>query len=143
MKEKYKTYQDFLIKELSNYRGDFNKVILYVPNFFSLLCNLLNDEKTTVKMRNLINAALSYFVVPYDIIPEEVYDPYGYIDDLFLCTYILNKIKKEKGIKFLEKHWEYEEDLEEILNRCYQESRDVINEKKLKGDILKYVGLSE
>lgn len=141
MKEKFGSYKDFLIKDISNYKGDFNKIIIYTPHFFSLLCDLLNEEKITREMKHLINAALAYFVTPVDLIPEEIYGPYGYIDDLFLCTHVLKKVADELGVEFLEKLWEPDEDLQDVLDRCYEESEKVMQEKGLKDEIFRYVGL--
>ena len=58
-----------------------------------------------------ICAALGYFVVPFDIIPEQIYGPNGYIDDIFLCSYILKEIESEKGIIFLDGYWKGDERL--------------------------------
>ena len=40
-------------------------------------------------MRLEISAAIAYYVAPDDIIPEEIYGPYGYIDDIFISVYVL------------------------------------------------------
>jgi len=135
------SYKEFLIESIKNYKGDFNKIIYYTPYLFSLLCDLLDDENLTKDMKHLINAALAYFVTPVDVIPEEIYGPYGYIDDIFLCSYVLNKLKDRLTIDKIEQYWELEEDFIVVLENCLEVSRKVIEEKNLKNEIFKYVGL--
>jgi len=138
---KYASYKDLLIENIKNYKGNYNKIIYYTPYLFSLLCELLNDEDVTKDMKHLINAALAYFVTPVDVIPEEIYGPYGYIDDIFLCSYVLEKLKNILTIRKIEQYWELEEDFDIVLKNCLEVSSKVIEEKNMKNDIFKYVGL--
>jgi len=55
-------------------------IIDYAPEIFQLLSELLNDKKLNPKERLMICATLGYFVASYDILPEEIYGPHGYID---------------------------------------------------------------
>lgn len=140
MKDEYEGYYEFLKKEINKFKGDFDNFIYYVPEFFKLLCDLLNS-KIKRKDRMRITCALGYFVTPRDVIPEEIYGPAGYIDDVFLCCYVLNDLKNKYGIDFLKSLWEYDEDLDEVLDYSFKHSSKAIEGKKLKGKILKYVGL--
>lgn len=142
MKEDYKGYYDFLEKELARYKGDFDDFILHMPNFFKLLSELLNEE-IEKEDRRKINCALGYFVAPGDVIPEEIHGPYGYVDDIFLCCLVLDTLKEKYGIELLEKCWEHDEDLELVIEDSYEKSSEIIEEKGIKEDILRYVGLNE
>ena len=46
----------------------------YIPDFFKLLCNLL-DENLKPEDRRKINSALAYFVILNDAMSEEIYGP--------------------------------------------------------------------
>lgn len=140
MKEDYKGYYDFLEEELARYKGDFDDFILHLPDFFKLLSNLLNED-IEQEDRRKINCALGYFVAPADVIPEEIHGPYGYVDDIFLCCVVLDDLRDEYGIGFLETCWEHDEDLETVIEDAYEKSSEVIEEKGLKDDILEYSGL--
>jgi len=135
------SYKDYLIENIKNYKGNYNKIIYYIPYLFSLLCDLLNDDDVTKEMKHLINAALAYFVTPLDVIPEAIYGPYGYIDDIYLCSYVLNKLKDSLESNKFEQYWELEEDFFIVLENCLDISSQAIDEKGMKDMIFKYIGL--
>jgi uncharacterized membrane protein YkvA (DUF1232 family) len=141
MKKPYKGYYDFLKEELSKFKGGFEDFILYVPELFRLLCKLLNED-IKKSDRQKINSALAYFIVPTDIIPEEIYGPMGYVDDIFVCAYVLRDIQKKYGASLFRDLWDGEEDFEEVLKVCYDKSSGMLKEKGVIKDILKYSGLS-
>mgnify|MGYP001111363507 CR=1 FL=1 len=140
MKKDYKGYYDFLKEEIKRFKGNFEEFILYIPEFFKLLCGLLNED-IEKEDRQKINSALAYFVVPNDIIPEEIYGPMGYVDDIYLCTVVLKEIQEKYGVDLLKSLWECDEDFEEVLKVSYQRSLDILEEKGVVEDILKYSGL--
>lgn len=140
MKKDYKGYYDFLKEEIKRFKGDFEEFILYIPEFFKLLCGLLNED-IEKEDRRKINSALAYFVVPDDIIPEEIYGPMGYVDDIYLCTLVLKEIQKKYGVRLLKSLWESDEDFEEVLEISYKKSLEILEEKGMVDDILRFSGL--
>ena len=80
-------------------------------------------------------------MVPYDIIPEQIYGPYGYVDDIYLATYVINEITKKIGYEILNNLWNSDENLQEIVDLCYKRSKKIIGEDT--EAILVYAGLSE
>ena len=140
MKKEYKGYYDFLKEEMNRFKGDFEEFILYVPEFFKLLCGLLNED-IDKEDRRKINSALAYFVVPSDIIPEEIYGPMGYVDDIYLCTFVLEGLQKKYGIDLMLNLWECDEDFEEVLEVSYKKSLEILEKKDVVEDILEYSGL--
>lgn len=135
----FKDFYDVLRENLDNYDGDYQDFIDYGPDLFKLLTDVLNENEVTADIRLKISAAIAYYVVPFDIIPETIYGPDGYIDDIFVCLYVLKEIEDEMGFEFLEELWESDTDLRLALDECYDKSKDVIDDKK--DAILKYVGL--
>jgi len=134
-----KDFYDTLRENLQNFRGKYDSYIDHGPDLFKLLVNLLDEEEVKIKERQLINAALAYYVAPKDIIPEEIYGPFGYVDDIFICVYVLKELEKEIGHEKLEEYWEGEDELNEVIKECLEKSSEVIRGKE--DDILKYVGL--
>lgn len=135
----FKDFYDVLRENLDNYDGDYQDFINYGPDLFKLLTDVLNENEVTADIRLKISAAIAYYVVPFDIIPETIYGPDGYIDDIFVCLYVLKEIEDQMGFEFLEELWESDTDLRLALDECYDKSKDVIDDKK--EAILKYVGL--
>ncbi|MBN4065793.1 DUF1232 domain-containing protein [Candidatus Amoebophilus asiaticus] len=136
-----KNYYDFLKEELNNFQGDFDKFILNIPDFFQLLCDLLEEENINREDRQKINSALAYFVTPNDILPEEIFGPIGYVDDVFVCVTVLNEMREKYGLPKLEKLWGGDEDLNSVLKASYKRSYEILTEKELVDPILKFAGL--
>ena len=135
-----KNYYDFLKYELDNFQGDFDSFILYIPDFFKLLCNLL-DEDFDKQDRRIINSALAYFVVPNDVIPEEIYGPMGYVDDVFVCVKVLKTLQEKYGIEKLARLWDCDEELDEVIDYSYKKSLEILKKQNLVKQVLEYSGV--
>ncbi|HIH61267.1 MAG TPA: DUF1232 domain-containing protein [Methanobacteriales archaeon] len=135
----FKGFYDILRENLDKYRGNYEMIIDYAPEIFQLLSELLDDKKLNPKERLMICATLGYFVAPYDILPEEIYGPHGYIDDIYLCSLIIEKIAENLGYDYLEKYWKGEEDLKSTIKECQKHSKEILGKDAKK--ILSYTGL--
>lgn len=137
-----KDYGDFLREELSQYRGDFDQYILYLPDFFDLLCQLM-DTDIDSDARRCINSALAYLVLPNDFLPENVYGPEGYTDDIFVITTVLAYLIKRYGIESIEPIWGPNESFDDVAAMCFEKSTKMMEEKEMKDGILEYIGLED
>lgn len=139
METNFKDYHDVLKENLDSYDGDYEKIVDYSPKLFKLLTDILNEKVIESESRLKISAAIGYFVAPFDIIPEQIYGPNGYVDDIFICTYVIKDIGDELGYEFLESLWEGEEELKEVIEECYKRSEEVLGDKT--DLVLGYIGL--
>ena len=139
MASEFKDFYCTLLENLENFDGAYASFIDCGPNLFKLLCDLL-DEDVDKEDRIKINAAISYYVVPMDIIPEQVYGPYGYIDDIFMSVYALRRVADEHGYDFLQNIWEHDNNIKDVMDDCYEKSIEVLEEDDIKA-ILTYTGL--
>lgn len=137
----FKDFYDTLIENLDSFEGDYASFIDCGPNLFNLLCDLLSQKEINKDMRLEISAAIAYFVAPDDIIPEEIYGPYGYIDDIFISVFVLRKVADEFGYEFLQHLWKQDSNVKEIIDDCYNNSLELLEDKVY--PILVYVGLME
>ena len=137
----FKAFYDTLIENLNSFEGDYASFIDCGPNLFNLLCDLLSQKEIKKDMRLEISAAIAYFVAPDDIIPEEIYGPYGYIDDIFISVYILRKVADEFGYDYLQNLWKHDSNVKEIMDDCYDNSLELLEDKVY--PILVYVGLMD
>ena len=135
----FKDFSDTLRENLDSFEGDYAPFIDHGPNLFILLCDILDKEDLNRKNRLEINSAIAYYVVPNDVIPEEIYGPYGYIDDIFVSVYVLKRIAKEYGYPFLQDIWRENSDVEEVIADCYNHSLELLEDKVY--PILSYSGL--
>ena len=137
----FKDFYDTLIENLEGYEGEYAYFINCGPNLFNLLCDLLSQKEISREMRLEISAAIAYYVAPDDIIPEEIYGPYGYIDDIFISVYVLRKIAKEFGYDFLQNLWKHDTDVKQVMDDCYDNSLELLEDKV--HAVLSYVGLMD
>lgn len=138
MKTIYENFYNLLFENLESFRGKHAFFINYGPKFFKLLVDLLENEDLENGFKLKVCAAIAYFVVPNDVVPEDVYGAYGYIDDIFLSTYVIKLVAERYGYRMLERYWEDDRDLEEVIYECHERSKEMLREKTFK--VLEYVG---
>jgi len=126
--------------ELDNYGGEFDRFVCYAPPLFRLLCELM-DTGIDADDRREINSALAYFVLPNDFIPEDLYGPMGFADDIFVCVIVIDRLREKYGTEFLKEHWHNDEDFGEALRICEEKSRALLEERGVVKDVLEYAGL--
>ena len=139
MENQFKDFYDVLRENLDSYRGEYERFVDYGPDLFKLLTEILNQKSVNSDIRLKVSAALAYYVAPFDIIPEQIYGPHGYIDDVFICAYVIKDVAGELGYDFLDDIWDGEEELDEVVEECYSESTKILKDKV--SEILSYVGL--
>lgn len=137
MNKQFKDFYDTLLENLDNYNGEYESFINYGPNLFKLLCDLLNCEIDS-SLRLPICGAIAYYVTPDDIISEQIYGPYGYIDDIYLASYVLKLVADKHGYGFLQDNCSFE--VEPIVKECESKSLEILNEDEV-NSIIAYIGL--
>ncbi len=140
--ENFKDFYYSLVENLDSYKGKYASFIDYGPDLFNLLCNLLEKVELDKELRRDISSAIAYYVVPMDVVPEQIYGPYGYIDDIYITVYVLRRIGNEIGYELLQNIWEKDNNIKEIMDCCYNKSNELLREDQI-NDILLYVGLKE
>lgn len=134
-------YLQMLKDQVSRYAGALRDVIVLAPVYAMLMFHLLNDPRLTREHRLMVDAAIAYLVSPNDVIPEDKVGAYGYLDDIFCCAYVANRIGEELGWEILEEGWTGERSVHDV-------SHDVLaREQELLGyagdDVLRFAGLDE
>ena len=137
MQATFKDFYDTLIENLENYAGEYESFIDYGPQLFKLLCDLLNSDIDD-SLRLPICGAIAYYVTPEDVIPENIYGPYGYIDDIYLSSYVLRMVASKHGYEIIQE--KSSPNIEDILDECEAKSLEILNEEEIKS-ILDYIGL--
>jgi uncharacterized membrane protein YkvA (DUF1232 family) len=66
------------------------KTLLIIPKYLKLVYYLLKDERVPLYLKILTFGVISYFLFPFDIIPD-VFPVSGYVDDLILIFLILER----------------------------------------------------
>ena len=137
MEAEFKDFYDTLVENLETYTGEYESFIDYGPKLFKLLCDLLKSEVDS-SLKLPICGAIAYYVTPDDVIPEQIYGPYGYIDDIYLSSYVLKMVASRHGYEIIQER--SSPDIENIINECEAKSLEILNDDEIRS-ILDYIGL--
>ena len=89
---------DQLIKDdVSGYDGPHAEFVRQVPAVYRLMVHILEDPNLPGRLRPMVITAIAYFVLPSEIISEFLRGPEGYLDDIFLCAYITDRLRTDLG----------------------------------------------
>lgn len=133
-----KSFDQLLEEDIAVYEGRHDDLIYQAPAFYRFLVSLLDDPLLPPKLRPLVLSAVAYFILPADVIPEDLHGPYGYVDDIFLCAFVADRIRKEIGEQILVESWDGEAPLIELIEDILDHEAELIGEEKPK--ILSYIG---
>ena len=138
MEAAFKDFYDTLIENLETYTGEYESFIDYGPSLFKLLCDLLKSE-IDYSLKLPICGAIAYYVTPDDVIPEHIYGPYGYIDDIYLSSYVLKMVASKHGYEFIQEKSSVN-DIERIIDECEAKSLEILSDDEVES-IVSYIGL--
>jgi uncharacterized membrane protein YkvA (DUF1232 family) len=119
-----------------------DSTISMVPDFIKLLTDMLDKDEVDKQGRFLINSALGYFVAPDDVLPDDVYGPEGYMDDVFVCTLVLKKLYEYYN-ELMQALWSNDISLESAIKTAHDESSVYMDAHNLTTRILEYSGLED
>lgn len=128
-----------LKKQVADYQGEQAELIEQAPRFLRLLANMLGDPNLPGRLRPLLLVAIGYFALPDDIMPEDLQGPFGYLDDLFLCALVADRVRQELGSdSILNDNWEGERPVVEWIDRILASETSLIGDRREL--ILWYIG---
>ena len=96
--------------------GKAAEFLLLVPDIFILLWRLTTDARVTGKDKMLLGSAIAYYIFPFDILPEALLGPMGFMDDLVFGVFVLNKILNADP-EVVREHWSGSEDVLATIQR--------------------------
>jgi len=97
--------------------GTAAELLLFAPDVFMLLFRLMRDSRVSAMNKVLVGAGIAYFVLPIDILPEAMLGPMGYVDDLILGVFILNRILTDTDSDVVREHWSGDGDVLVMVRR--------------------------
>ena len=129
-----KSFDELLEEDIADYEGRHDELIYQAPAFYRLLTRLLDDARLPKRLRPLVLAAIAYFILPVDIIPEELEGPYGYVDDIWLCAFVAERVRQEVGgEEILVENWDGEAPVVELVEELLAEEELVSEEERESG----------
>ncbi len=112
--------------------------ILLAPDFFHLLCKLMIDKDVPLANKAKLAAAIAYFISPIDVIPEAIFGPIGYLDDIALTAFVLNNLINEIDPQIITRNWAGERELLNLIKTILVNSDKFVGRglwNKIKGNV--------
>ncbi len=137
-----KRFDALLEKDIAGYSGDFSELIRQAPALYRLMTRLLDDRSLPSRISPLVIAAIAYFILPEDVIPEEKYGPLGYVDDIYLCAFVADQVIRETGSEeIITRNWDGTTPAIPLIGEILSREKDLIGDKKDR--IMEYIGYEQ
>lgn len=133
-------FDEALEATVAGYDGPHADTIRLGPDLYLALSNLMEDGRVHDDARGLVCRAIAYFIMPFDVLPEELYGPEGYLDDVYFCLWSMDRLAGELPEHVLEDAWEGEGLLLGVVDDYLPAVRDALDPED-REKILRYVGL--
>lgn len=101
-------FEDALEESLAQYHGPHANEVRLAPELYRALVSLLDDGRVHDSARGMVCRAVAYFVMPFDVLPEEVHGGEGFLDDVYFALWALDRLREELPEHALEDAWEGE-----------------------------------
>ena len=131
-KEQYDFYQKLRqqiqewIQRKSNKKSQLSEFVFLAPDLFDLLCKLMVDKEVPANKKVKLTAAIVYFISPLDLIPEAIFGPIGYLDDVVLAALVLNDLINDTDPKIVTRNWAGDRDVLNIMKTIIANSDKII-----------------
>ncbi len=112
--------------------GKAGEFLLFAPDVFILLWRLVQDPRVSMKNKVLLGTAIAYYLLPMDILPEAIVGVMGYLDDLILGVYVLNKVLTDTDESILREHWSGEADLLAFIRKVLDAADSLVPPETVK-----------
>jgi uncharacterized membrane protein YkvA (DUF1232 family) len=133
-----KRFDSMLEEAVSGYEGKFSEIVHEAPAFYRLMVRLLDNPHLPKQPSQLVIAAIAYFILPSDAIPEDKYGPIGYIDDVFLCAFVADRVMNEAGSgDILTRNWDGKMPIIPLVKEILDREKELIGDKR--DLIMKYI----
>jgi len=90
-------------------------MLLVAPDLLHLLCKLSVDPRVPLLHKARLAATIAYFLSPFDLIPEGLLGPGGYLDDVALSAYVLHNVINAGTGEVAQEHWAGDGQLLQVL----------------------------
>ena len=128
-KDFYLKLRESITEWIDTKAGENNKYseyLMFAPDFFYLLVKLSLDEQVNSLQKAKFIATIAYFISPVDLLPEFIFGPAGYFDDLILAAYTLNSYINKADPELVRKYWTGDQDVLEITKHIIKSADNIL-----------------
>ncbi len=123
-------FEQQMREEVGNYQGKFKEVITLAPDFYHLFNNLLADPNLPGRLRPLVLVAIAYYLIPVDIISEDLTGAWGYLDDTYYAALTLETVQQEMGEDdILKQNWEGKQPICDVIDDILAREKELVGDQ--------------
>ncbi len=101
-------------------------LLLLAPDMFHLTCKLAADSRVPIRYKAELIGVIAYFFSPFDFMPEAFFGPLGFLDDLMLAAYVLNRLANEIDPAIIRGHWAGRQDALELAQTLLKQADELL-----------------
>jgi len=134
-----KRFDELLEKDIEGYKGEHWALIRQAPAFYRLMTRLLGDSALPRDQWQFVIAAIAYFILPADIIPESIHGPKGFIDDIYLCATVADQVREKTGSdEILVRNWDGDTPIIPLIQEILSREKELVGD--VRDSILAHIG---
>lgn len=137
-----KRFEDALRESLAHSYGRYAEFVSLAPDLYRMLSNLMEDGRVHREARALICQAIAYFTLPYDVLRDDLPGGEGYLDDVCLALWVIQRLAGELPQHVLEEAWEGEGDVSNHVEETLPAIERILEEEQME-KIRRYIGLPD
>jgi uncharacterized membrane protein YkvA (DUF1232 family) len=124
-------FEQLLREDIAGYAGDHQELIVSAPDLYRMFTRLLDDANLPGQLRPFVILAIGYFNLQADIMPEDLKGVLGYVDDIFFCAFIADRIRRElDSDEVLRENWEGQRPLMPLLEEILSKEQALIGDRR-------------
>jgi len=146
IERQHKRYYDQLREKIEKYMREkigerrtekITPYLMLAPDLFVLLARLVKDNRVSFRSKSIALAAVVYFMTPFDIIPEILTGPGGFIDDIIFATLALNKMLIDVDEEVINEHWNGDKNIMNVIRDVLAKANSLVGTSRF--DMIKNV----
>ncbi len=114
------------VKKSNHKNTKWAEYLFIAPDLFHLLTKLAIDPDVPSEKKTKLVTAIIYFISPIDFIPEAIFGPIGYLDDIALAAYIINDLVNQIDPQIVQRNWAGDQDILLLLKNIIINTNQMI-----------------
>jgi uncharacterized membrane protein YkvA (DUF1232 family) len=107
-------------------RSGIRDLLLFLPDLAVLLFRLSRDSRVPAGSKAVAVLGLGYVLSPIDLLPEIVFGPIGFVDDLLVAAAAVSRIVNHVHPDLVKSHWSGAGDALEVVKRITAWSESIV-----------------
>ncbi len=113
-------------------------LLLFLPDMVVLLLRLARDPRVPVGVKAVAMLGIGYALSPIDLMPEFLFGPIGFLDDLLIATAAISWIVNHVHPDLVRAHWPGPGDVLDVVKRVLAYSEGLVGKT-----VSRLIGLRE